>query len=126
MTDGTAIFQRWFTAQDPLLNAIPNPWADPVAITDADQTIQIFSGFVGQSVRTMPAATANRVITLGTSGIMPGDCYYLRQKNSVAFTITINTVDGGSVVMPALTKCFTVIRYTQAGTFEQIDSGVFL
>lgn len=126
VTDGTAVFRRWFTAQDPQLMAIPNPWDEMTAVTDADQTIQIKTSSLGTACRDMPAATANRIITLGTSGIMPGDCWYLRQLNNVAFTITINTVDGGSVVMPASTKCWVIIRRTVAGTYTQHSAGILL
>lgn len=126
ITDGTALFQMWTIAQDPNLTAAPNLWADPIAVTDLDQTIQFFLVNDGQPCRDMPAATANRIITLGVSGMIAGDCYMLRQMNNVAFTITINTVDGGSVVMPASTRCWTVIKMTRAGTFTQHSSGLYL
>jgi hypothetical protein len=126
VTDGTAIFQMWTTAQDPNLTAVPNLWADPVAVPDSDATIQYVNGNNGQSCRDMPAATANRVMPLSPTGMIAGDCFHFRQLNSVAFTITIQTVDGGSVVFPANTRCWAVIRMTRAGTFTQHSAGILL
>ncbi len=123
VVDGTAIFQKWTTAQDPNITAVPNLWADTVAVTDADQTLAFTSGNNGQSCRDFPAITANRAIALGTTGVLGGDCYFLRQKNVVPYTITISTVEGGSIVFPANTRYAAVIRCTIAGTFELCGAG---
>lgn len=62
-------------------------------LTNADATIQISAG----RWRVLPAATlsANRVLTLGTTGAVAGDTFEITRLDTTAFTYAIANGGGG-------------------------------
>jgi hypothetical protein len=121
-TDGSCLWQL-VLGVDPGLRAVPNWGAEPIALANADATIDISQG----SVRKLAAATANRAITIALTNAMAGDGLRLENPNSVAFTWTFTGVDGGTLVLPASSKTWVELVVNQAATtWHQVRSGTLV
>lgn len=81
-------------------------------LTDADVTINISQG----AQRVLPAATltANRIVTLGTTGSpITGESIAILRRDSTAFTLTIKNNAGTTlIVLPVSTRFAAYFQYS--------------
>lgn len=95
-------------------------------LTDANATILVS----GNRTRILPASTltANRTLTLGTTGAVSGDELFVVRNDSTAFTYTL--INGGSgagniVVMPISNRAWCRARF-DGTNWIHIASGISL
>ncbi len=124
VNDGAvSLWHCWGTAQDPLLYAVPNWSAPPVALADTDYTTTSGLTLAAGPIFTIPAITANRTYDMLATGAITNDGTEFINNNNVAFSVTINDGSGGSpiIILPPYTPCKLRLKRLAAGSWT-VDS----